>query len=124
MSHGDRVETAATGFTAVAQSANAPLARWWMNRAFLRRAVPSRGHAHACRASNAGRFVREICGCEPLWRSGNIIDDAIARVRAQVGKAKCCSASRPAWILGVAAAAPKAIGISWCAFSSITASLP
>ena len=34
------------------------------------------------------RFVREICGCEPLWSVGNIIDDAIARVRAQVGKGK------------------------------------
>ena len=34
------------------------------------------------------RFVREICGCEPLWSVGNIIEDAIARVRAQVGKGK------------------------------------
>ena len=30
----------------------------------------------------------DICGCEPLWTAGNIIDDAIARVRAQVGKDK------------------------------------
>ena len=34
------------------------------------------------------RFVREICGCEPLWSVGNIIEDAIARVRAQVGKGR------------------------------------
>ena len=32
--------------------------------------------------------MREICGCEPLWSVGNIIEDAIARVRAQVGKGK------------------------------------
>jgi GMP synthase (glutamine-hydrolysing) len=32
------------------------------------------------------RFVREICGCAALWSIGNIIDDAIARVRAQVGQ--------------------------------------
>ena len=34
------------------------------------------------------RFVREICGCDALWSTGNIIDDAIARVRAQVGTGK------------------------------------
>jgi GMP synthase (glutamine-hydrolysing) len=32
--------------------------------------------------------VREISGCEALWSVGNIIEDAIARVRAQVGKGK------------------------------------
>src|SRR4029077_14270567 len=34
------------------------------------------------------RFVREICGCDALWSVGNIIEDAIERVRAQVGKGK------------------------------------
>jgi len=34
------------------------------------------------------RFVREICGAASLWSVGNIIEDAIARVRAQVGKGK------------------------------------
>jgi GMP synthase (glutamine-hydrolysing) len=34
------------------------------------------------------RFVREICGCAPLWSVGNIIEDAVVRVRAQVGKGK------------------------------------
>src|SRR5256885_2061998 len=32
------------------------------------------------------RFVREICGTDALWSVGNIIEDAIARVRAQVGR--------------------------------------
>jgi len=27
------------------------------------------------------RFVREICGADALWSIGNIIDDAIERVR-------------------------------------------
>jgi len=31
------------------------------------------------------RFVHEICGCSDAWKPGNIIDDAIARVREQVG---------------------------------------
>ena len=34
------------------------------------------------------RFVREICGCEARWQSGNIIADSIARVREQVGRDK------------------------------------
>jgi GMP synthase (glutamine-hydrolysing) len=34
------------------------------------------------------RFVREIAGSDALWSVGNIIEDAIARVRAQVGKGK------------------------------------
>ena len=29
--------------------------------------------------------MRGICQCEANWNPGNIIDDAIARVRAQVG---------------------------------------
>ncbi len=32
--------------------------------------------------------MRDICGCAPLWSVGNIIDEHIARVRAQVGKGK------------------------------------
>ena len=31
------------------------------------------------------RFVVDICGCATLWTSANIIDDAVARIRAQVG---------------------------------------
>jgi GMP synthase (glutamine-hydrolysing) len=31
------------------------------------------------------RFVVDICGCRTLWTPANIIDDSIARIRAQVG---------------------------------------
>jgi GMP synthase (glutamine-hydrolysing) len=31
------------------------------------------------------RFVHVICGCEALWTSANIIDDAVNKVRQQVG---------------------------------------
>jgi GMP synthase (glutamine-hydrolysing) len=31
------------------------------------------------------RFVLGICGCEALWTSGNIIEDAVAQIREQVG---------------------------------------
>jgi len=32
------------------------------------------------------RFIHEICGCGRLWTSSNIIDHAIAQIRAQVGE--------------------------------------
>jgi GMP synthase (glutamine-hydrolysing) len=34
------------------------------------------------------RFVREIAGCAANWATGNIIDDSLARIRAQVGTDK------------------------------------
>jgi GMP synthase (glutamine-hydrolysing) len=89
MSHGDRVESLPPGFTAVAQSANAPLAAM-VDEA--RRFYAVQFHPEVTHTLQGKelleRFVREICGCEPLWSVGNIIDDAIARVRAQVGKGK------------------------------------
>ena len=52
----------------------------------LRRAVPSRGHAHRARAAScSSRFVLEICGAKPDWVMGNYIDEAVARIREQVG---------------------------------------
>jgi GMP synthase (glutamine-hydrolysing) len=89
MSHGDRVEALPPGFTAVAQSANAPLAAMADES---RRFYAVQFHPEVTHTLQGKelleRFVREICGCEPLWSVGNIIDDAIARVRAQVGKGK------------------------------------
>jgi GMP synthase (glutamine-hydrolysing) len=89
MSHGDRVESLPPGFTAVAQSANAPLAAMVDES---RRFYAVQFHPEVTHTLQGKqlleRFVREICGCEPLWSVGNIIDDAIARVRAQVGKGK------------------------------------
>ena len=32
-----------------------------------------------------GRFALEICGCDGLWTAANIVEDAIAQVREQVG---------------------------------------
>jgi Glutamine amidotransferase class-I len=42
-------------------------------------------------ARNYSRFVHDICGCGESWIAGSIIDDVIARVRAQ--RARRCRAS-------------------------------
>src|SRR6186713_1298584 len=82
MSHGDRVESLPPGFTAVAQSANAPLAAMVdeSRRFYAVQFHPEVTHTLQGKVL-LERFVREISGCEALWSVGNIIEDAIARVR-------------------------------------------
>jgi len=87
MSHGDRVEALPEGFTAIAASTNAPLAAM-ANDAARMYGVQFHPEVTHTRSGAAilERFVREICGCAALWDSGNIVADAIARVREQVGR--------------------------------------
>jgi len=86
MSHGDRVETLPPGFTAIAATANAPLAAMAddARRYYGVQFHPEVTHTRAGRAI-LERFVRGICGCDALWDPGHIVDDAILRVREQVG---------------------------------------
>ncbi len=86
MSHGDRVEVLPPGFTTSASSFNAPHAAMTDER---RRFYGVQFHPEVTHTRQGGaileRFVREICACEARWTAGNIIEDLIARVRAQVG---------------------------------------
>ena len=86
MSHGDRVESLPPGFQAVAATANAPLAAMAdeTRRLYGVQFHPEVTHTRSGRAI-LERFVREICGCDALWDAGNIVADAITRVREQVG---------------------------------------
>lgn len=51
----------------------------------LRCSVPPRSNAHERRPTNARDFVLGVCGCERLWTSESIIEDAVARIKEQVG---------------------------------------
>jgi GMP synthase (glutamine-hydrolysing) len=86
MSHGDRVAVLPPGFRAVGRSTNAPLAAM---EDPARRYYGVQFHPEVTHTVQGARllerFVREICGCDALWDAGNIIKDAIARVREQVG---------------------------------------
>ena len=86
MSHGDRVETLPPGFEAIASTANAPLAAMAneADRFYGVQFHPEVTHTRAGRAI-LERFVRDICGCDALWDAGNIVADAVTRVREQVG---------------------------------------
>jgi len=88
MSHGDRVEALPSGFTATAITHNAPFAgmsdesRRFYGVQFHPEVTHTRQGARLLE-----RFVREICGADALWSTGNIIEDAVERVRLQVGAA-------------------------------------
>ncbi|NGP53892.1 glutamine-hydrolyzing GMP synthase [Thioalkalivibrio sp. XN8] len=89
MSHGDRVESLPPGFIAIAGTDSAPLAgmaddgRRFYGLQFHPEVTHTRQGARIL-----SRFVHDICGCASDWNAGNIVDDAIARVRAQVGGSK------------------------------------
>ena len=86
MSHGDHVSEAPPGFVVTAKTDRVPVAafadddRSWYGVQFHPEVTHTRSGQEMLR-----RFVVDICGCETLWTAANIIDDQVARVRAQVG---------------------------------------
>ena len=89
MSHGDRVASIPENFKLIASTTDVPIAgiadeqRGYYGIQFH----PEVTHTRQGRAIYS-RFVHEICGCGNAWTPDNIIDDAVARVRAQVGRQK------------------------------------
>src|SRR5580692_11663475 len=89
MSHGDRVDALPPGFLASAATATIPYAAMSDER---RRFYGVQFHPEVTHTTQGARllerFVREIAASDALWSVGNIIEDAIGRVRAQVGPDK------------------------------------
>ena len=89
MSHGDRVDALPPGFTATASTSTIPFAAMSDER---RRYYGVQFHPEVTHTTQGARllerFVREISGADALWSTGNILADAIERVRAQVGTGK------------------------------------
>ncbi|MGA2190449.1 MAG: glutamine-hydrolyzing GMP synthase [Steroidobacteraceae bacterium] len=89
MSHGDHVVAVPPGFSVIAASDNAPLAAMADES---RRLYGLQFHPEVTHSLQGGeilrRFVREIAGCGASWATRNIIDDSVARIRAQVGTDK------------------------------------
>ncbi|MCC7248773.1 MAG: glutamine-hydrolyzing GMP synthase [Lysobacter sp.] len=86
MSHGDRVTQIPDGFKITGRTDSVPIiamadeARRWYGVQFHPEVTHTKQGEMVLR-----RFVLDICGCQALWTAANIIDDQIARVRAQVG---------------------------------------
>ena len=80
--HGDRVEALPPGFARDRRERQLRRRRGRRRRrAILRRAVPSRGRAHAARRRSSWRTsCSGICGLEPTWTMAGFVDEAVAEV--------------------------------------------
>ncbi|MEL7535694.1 MAG: glutamine-hydrolyzing GMP synthase [Pseudomonadota bacterium] len=86
MSHGDRVESLPPGFVATAMSENSPLAAMEDSTRgfFALQFHPEVTHTPQGREI-LRRFVIDVCASQASWTPGNIVTDAIERVRDEVG---------------------------------------
>jgi GMP synthase (glutamine-hydrolysing) len=86
MSHGDRVERLPPGFELVGESGNSPAAAF---SDAARRIHCVQFHpevAHTPRGAELlGNFLFQVCGCAGDWSMASFVDEAVAKVRAQVG---------------------------------------
>lgn len=89
MSHGDKVVALPADFELMASTDTCPIA------GMAHKTLPFYGiqfHpevTHTLQGERIfARFVLEICGCEVLWTPANIVEDALARVKAKVGSDK------------------------------------
>ena len=93
MSHGDRITRMPEGFIALARSDNSPLAAMGdMQRKYF----GVQFHPEVRHTLNGARviehFALEICGAHADWTPTSIIEDAVERVRKQVGSERILAA--------------------------------
>ncbi|HEY75687.1 MAG TPA: glutamine-hydrolyzing GMP synthase [Thermoflexia bacterium] len=86
MSHGDWVEQVPPGFRVLARSPNSPIAAMEgpQRRIYGVQFHPEVAHTPAGREILA-HFAVEICGCRPTWTPAAFIEEAVERIRDQVG---------------------------------------
>jgi GMP synthase (glutamine-hydrolysing) len=86
MSHGDKVTELPPGFAAIASNDATPIAAMADE---ARRYYAVQFHpevTHTPQGKNIlARFVHDICGCGQDWNMPDYIDEAVARIRTQVG---------------------------------------
>lgn len=85
MSHADRVEEVPTGFTVLAESANAPVAAMGDGKTrfavqFHPEVVHTQGGTEMLR-----HFLFEIAHCRGDWQMNSFIDEAVTKIQAVVG---------------------------------------
>ncbi|QQD19261.1 glutamine-hydrolyzing GMP synthase [Spongiibacter nanhainus] len=89
MSHGDKVVNLPEGFEVLASTGSCPIAAMQCEE---KRFYGLQFHPEVTHTLQGKRifehFVHKLCGCEALWTPANIIQDAIERVREQVGDQK------------------------------------
>ncbi|MGB8517606.1 MAG: glutamine-hydrolyzing GMP synthase, partial [Gallionella sp.] len=86
MSHGDKVTKLPEGFSVIASNATTPIAGMAdeSRHFYALQFHPEVTHTVQGKAM-LNRFVHDICGCGEDWNMPNYIDEAVAKIRAQVG---------------------------------------
>ena len=93
MSHGDRVEELPPGFELLASSATCPIAAMGdgEHRRYGIQFHPEVVHTpHG--ESVLHNFLFSICGCQPNWSARSIVEEALKKIKAQVGTQRVLSA--------------------------------
>lgn len=86
MSHGDKVTALPEGFTLAAATAACPIAAMACEEKQFYGVQFHPEVTHTLQGYRIlERFVVDIAGCQRLWTPGQIIEDAVQRVRQQVG---------------------------------------
>lgn len=89
MSHGDKVTRMPEGFSLMASTPSCPIAGMY-NEA--KKFYGVQFHPEVTHTLQGKRlfehFVLQLCNCKPLWTPANIVEDAIKKVREQVGSDK------------------------------------
>ncbi|GAB4416847.1 MAG: glutamine-hydrolyzing GMP synthase [Anaerolineales bacterium] len=112
MSHGDRITKMPAGFISLAVSDNSPVAAMGdLERNYYGVQFHPEVNHTPCGGEMLRKFAVEICGVTPDWTAENIIDEKVAEIRKQVGKARVLAAVSGGVDSSVAAAlVHKAIG--------------
>ncbi len=86
MSHGDKVTKMPAGFEVLASTPSCPIAGMYNEE---KKFYGVQFHPEVTHTLQGQRifehFVLQLCACEPLWTPANIVEDAINKVREQVG---------------------------------------
>jgi GMP synthase (glutamine-hydrolysing) len=86
MSHGDHVSRIPAGFEVIAGTGNAPVCAI---QNLSRNLYGVQFHPEVNHTPQGelliDTFVRKVCGCAGTWTPGQIIEDAVARIKQQVG---------------------------------------
>jgi len=86
MSHGDKVASLPPGFSVIASNDSTPIAGMAdeARHFYALQFHPEVTHTKQGKAI-IGQFVHEICGCGQDWNMPDYIDEAVAKIREQVG---------------------------------------
>ena len=86
MSHGDKVTQMPEGFSLMASTPSCPIAGMANTDKHFYGIQFHPEVTHTLQGQPLfEKFVLEICGCDALWTPAHIVDDAITRVKQQVG---------------------------------------